>query len=572
MYDTLGSAGVLSCGATANLNIDIDQAGDLPTACPSEYLVSVTATNVDDIRTFSAYGLEHVDVAAPGAGVRTTSIGGGYGNASGTSFASPLTAGVIGLLYSAPCEAMMELVHSDPAAGALYIRNALFNGVDVIDGLVGMTATGGRINASNSMAHIIGECGGCPAPFALNTNVADSAVVELSWIAVNGDAFDVRYRPVGTNEWSEVTGIEDTDLLLEGLIPCAMYEFQVSANCEDEQSAISNSYTWISEGCCDTPAGISTGDLTSSSAVISWEGITAAGEYELRYRQIGTPAWTVVLGLTSPSYEITGLENCDSYEVQGRNSCSDVFSEWSESILFNVYCPSYANNSSSEYIAGVQVGPLDHTSGNDGGYGDHSHIGTTLGIGETYSIILTPGYGNWPYLEHFRVYIDLDQNGDFDGADELVYDAPQTTTTAITGDITIPITATPGTSRMRVVMHYDVPVDGPCVAGYDYGETEDYCITLMVPTSVQGTVAPAAINVYPDPADTEIFFNIPGDHADGPLMILVMDNTGRSVAREQVGTGRSSIATAHLANGMYVYRVVLREQEIGRGKFIVVHR
>jgi hypothetical protein len=65
-YDSLGAAGILSCGATANNNVNVDVTGDLPTACPSEFLVSVTATNRQDVRTFSAYGAEHIDVGAPG--------------------------------------------------------------------------------------------------------------------------------------------------------------------------------------------------------------------------------------------------------------------------------------------------------------------------------------------------------------------------------------------------------------------------------------------------------------------------------------------------------------------------
>ncbi|MFZ1733848.1 MAG: S8 family serine peptidase, partial [Flavobacteriales bacterium] len=99
MYDSLGVQGILNCGATANNSVDVDVVGDLPTACPSDFMISVTATDIDDERTFSAYGLTTIDVGAPGAAVLTTNISGGYGTTSGTSFASPLTAGVIGLLY-----------------------------------------------------------------------------------------------------------------------------------------------------------------------------------------------------------------------------------------------------------------------------------------------------------------------------------------------------------------------------------------------------------------------------------------------------------------------------------------
>lgn len=41
-----------------------------------------------------------VDIVAPGKSVRTTQLGGGYGNVNGTSFASPIVAGVAALVWS----------------------------------------------------------------------------------------------------------------------------------------------------------------------------------------------------------------------------------------------------------------------------------------------------------------------------------------------------------------------------------------------------------------------------------------------------------------------------------------
>jgi len=94
-YDTLGENGILNCGATANNNVNIDVVGDIPTACASDYMISVTATNSADVRTFSGYGATTIDLGAPGEAVWTTQGTNGYGSTSGTSFASPLTAGAI---------------------------------------------------------------------------------------------------------------------------------------------------------------------------------------------------------------------------------------------------------------------------------------------------------------------------------------------------------------------------------------------------------------------------------------------------------------------------------------------
>ncbi|MCB0795150.1 MAG: S8 family serine peptidase, partial [Flavobacteriales bacterium] len=210
IYDSLGTEGILSCGATANQAYDVDQVGDLPTACPSDFMVSVTATDVNDQRTFSAWGATTIDVGAPGGNVFTTSIGGGYGNTSGTSFASPLTAGVIGLLYSAPCSSLMDQVFSDPAGAALYVRQALFDGVEQVGNLPGDVVTDGRINTFNSLQLIMSDCGACPTPYALAVERDDTTSATVTWNATAPGPFNLQYQAAGDTSWTTVIGLGGT--------------------------------------------------------------------------------------------------------------------------------------------------------------------------------------------------------------------------------------------------------------------------------------------------------------------------------------------------------------------------
>jgi len=62
-------------------------------------LVGAT-TSTNAVANFSNYGIG-VDVVAPGVGIRSTTRTGGYSNVTGTSFAAPLVAGVMGLVKSA---------------------------------------------------------------------------------------------------------------------------------------------------------------------------------------------------------------------------------------------------------------------------------------------------------------------------------------------------------------------------------------------------------------------------------------------------------------------------------------
>ncbi|HRF80734.1 MAG TPA: S8 family serine peptidase [Flavobacteriales bacterium] len=256
MYDTLGAAGILNCGSTSNSAVNVDVVGDMPTACSSPFMVSVTATNSSDVRTFSGYGATTIDVGAPGENVYTTSgtTSGstGFGSTSGTSFAGPLTAGVIALLYSAPCPELMGLVASDPEGAALYVREKLFSGVDVGGNLVGQTVTGGRINANNSMQLVMADCGSyCAGVSGLTITSTSPTAILAQWSGAGDQSFDLRYRAVGTTTWTTLSSLTGSQAPVSALGGCATFEFQVRRQCADEATSNwSNSVTWLHASCC----------------------------------------------------------------------------------------------------------------------------------------------------------------------------------------------------------------------------------------------------------------------------------------------------------------------------------
>ncbi|XLZ71529.1 S8 family serine peptidase [Massilia sp. SR12] len=75
--------------------------GVLDTNAGTPTMLTVGATDANDVRaSWSTYGAA-IDVSAPGVGIWTTVKGGGYGAVNGTSFASPITAGVVALMLQA---------------------------------------------------------------------------------------------------------------------------------------------------------------------------------------------------------------------------------------------------------------------------------------------------------------------------------------------------------------------------------------------------------------------------------------------------------------------------------------
>ncbi|MBL7798853.1 MAG: S8 family serine peptidase, partial [Saprospiraceae bacterium] len=97
-FDSLGAAGILSVAATANTPVNVDSVGDLPTACPSDYLISVTSLGNNNLKAENAaWGATMIDLGAYGKDVFTARSGNSYGTVNGTSFAAPQVSGAIGL-------------------------------------------------------------------------------------------------------------------------------------------------------------------------------------------------------------------------------------------------------------------------------------------------------------------------------------------------------------------------------------------------------------------------------------------------------------------------------------------
>jgi hypothetical protein len=334
----LGAEGILNCGATANIDWDIDIVGDLPTACPSEFMVSVTATNDEDLRTFSAFGLTHVDLGAPGGGIFTLNGNGGYSNTSGTSFASPLTAGIIALLYSAPCSNIGAQALADPQGAALLIRDYLYNGVDTTSQLLLETVSGGRANAFKSLELLLGNCGSCTTPYSLNaTNVIDTSAT-LSWFESDSVLVaDLRYRMVGDTIWVEVDDASNP-YDLTGLLGCNEYEYQVAATCSDSATDYSNSYFFNTEGCCFEPQNISIDPVSADEIILSWDSTYAALGYIVNYKDANAPDWTS-LQVTNSFVSINNLDGCTNYKFELATICTqDSISGFSDTLFYVTEC------------------------------------------------------------------------------------------------------------------------------------------------------------------------------------------------------------------------------------------
>jgi hypothetical protein len=138
------SRDVLVVTASGNEGDDLDSLPPglqlIPGGLPYSNIVNVAASDRRDrLAPFSNFGSTVVDIISPGAEIITTSTGGTYSSVSGTSFASPVVAGVAALLLSA-----------DPGIGHEEVVARITAFVDRPASLSGFSRTG-RLNAGRTL-------------------------------------------------------------------------------------------------------------------------------------------------------------------------------------------------------------------------------------------------------------------------------------------------------------------------------------------------------------------------------------------------------------------------------------
>jgi len=154
------------------------------------------------------------------------------------------------------------------------------------------------------------------------------------------------------------------------------------------------------------------------------------------------------------------------------------------------YCDAGAT-SSSEMLNGVVFGTINNTTTGLGaaGYQDWTAQSTDIEREASYPIDITLGtpFGQ----DQCRVWIDWNQNGDFEDLGDLVYES----TVGVgpySGNITVPVTALLGATRMRIRV-WDtsaeaVGVNGASCGIESWGEVEDYTVNVTSAVCVPPTI------------------------------------------------------------------------------------
>lgn len=560
MYDSLGAQGVMNAVATMNIGQDVDQVGDMPATCLSDWVIAITNTDhLDQRNSGAAFGLTHIDLGAPGTNILSTFPNNTYGFISGTSMATPHVTGSLALLVAGACPALMIQYRNDPAQTALLFREFILTGVDANTSLQSSVATGGRLNVNNSLTHLLDSCANLPVdclpPFQLSAVSHNDTSAIVSWTQwQTAQSFTLRYRLLGQTQWIDSISVTATQSTISGLSGCQQYEFQVQAYCTAGNSGYFSTSSFQTLGCCEAPQGISISTMTDTTANIKWNPVFGSTDYLLEYRPVGTTNWTMISS-TDTTELLPNLSACTSYEIRIATQCGSIQLDYSPIKTFTTrgcgacldlsYCE-LSGTVDFEWIRAVKIGPVDTYTDADGGYGDYTGTSFQFSVDSSYDISLTPGFNGPAFDEDWRIWIDLDQNGTFDSA-ELLFDPPLTIG-EVTGTLVFPPGTPTGSTRMRVSMKFPgfgSPEPSPPCGEYEGGEVEDYCITLTAGDTVFCTTpSQVAVDVV---ANSDSMLVSWDPVAGGQMYDIRLEQSGTAIV-EHFSTSSTSINIGGLAS------------------------
>lgn len=319
--------------------------------------------------------------------------------------------------------------------------------------------------------------------------------------------------------------------------------------------------------------------------------------------------------LTPGTYTVTYTVNdpCGSTETCNFNITVEDCS--------TTLCESGGLISECAYINQCDFGTISNLSGDNGGYADYTNLCTTIEPGMYVPIEFHPGHCAKPHVIYWTCWIDFNQDGDFyDNYEFVAYGAGAT---SINGGITIPAGIPNGTCTMRVSAKLGGYATDPC-GTFLYGETEDYCVTVINGTLLtdngEGTVSSRSkdntsaveltaiktvevedssdtstseevivideiemeevaveetvvleeleIKIYPNPVSNTM--NIDLEDISTIKEMKLFDQNGR-IARTLEVVDRSSVDVSDLNAGMYIVRIMRTDGTMQSRKVIIMH-
>ena len=180
MLDIAAAANHLFVAAAGNSSNNNDSNPSYPASYSQGNVVAVASNQSDGApSSFTSYGATSVDVVAPGSGILSSVVGGGYATFSGTSMATPHVAGVAALMLAV-----------NPSISFADIKQILIDTSTSDSRLASYAASGGVVNAADA---VTAATGGGPSLSVVpsGTSVTEGDVVTYTATAVDQNDVDI---------------------------------------------------------------------------------------------------------------------------------------------------------------------------------------------------------------------------------------------------------------------------------------------------------------------------------------------------------------------------------------------
>lgn len=247
------------------------------TIAPSDTMITVSATDSNDNKaSWSSYG-SFVDVAAPGTSIYSTVNGGGYGSVSGTSFSSPITAGVVALMMSAnpalsPADLEKALYSSALDLGTAGFDKYFGNGRVDAAAAVAASVEAVKVDSTAPSTAITSPAGGTNVSglVAVDVSASDDAGVSRVELLVNG-------VKVGTDTAAPYGFSWDSAQVPDGGAKLTAYAYDAAGNAASHSVNVTVANAVVEEPVADQPvveepAVGTTPDVVAPVAAISSPG------------------------------------------------------------------------------------------------------------------------------------------------------------------------------------------------------------------------------------------------------------------------------------------------------------
>ena len=264
-----------------------------------------------------------------------------------------------------------------------------------------------------------------------------------------------------------------------------------------------------STACAGTPAvAVASSSVANAcynaSFTLNATNLPAAGTTGITYQWQSSPAgagtFTAISGATTVPYTVTSQTAATDYRLiitcsnSTQSSTSNVVSV-GQNANVTCYCIPPASTSSSYYIdnfatTGGSTNITNNASGySTNGYGNFTSM--TVTAQQTGVVNFSAAFAGGTF--GFAIFIDLNHNGTFADAGEVVYNTTGYASSA-SGSFTVPAGALTGNTRLRIVADFNNTNPSSEYCGplaFSQGEFEDYTINITPATPCSGTPAVA---------------------------------------------------------------------------------